>query len=564
MPSLVAKTVKGHKYWQLVESRRVDGKPRSFVLMHIGRPADLLRRLQQIDANRRIHSTSFGAVATLWELAQQFGLAELLDAEIARDQRGQLPRLDGLSPGTSLVLATIGRACRPMSKRAWADWARTTSLPRIASIDAARLTSQHFWSQMNRFPVEAIARVEQNLVRLVVEKERVAPDVLFYDTTNFFTFIASDNERNTITKRGHNKQKRHDLRQLGLGLVVSRDGQLPLFHLVYEGSRPDVRVFPEVLTSLRERVHALWSGAETTIVYDKGNNSRSNQANVDASPLHYVGSLVPTSYPELIDEALQKMKVVTLADGQQVRAYRVERELWGQRRTLVVVHSEVLRDAQVRGLKQQLDKRHAALGRLAANLEKPRGGRGRRDKLDERIAEILRGQHMKDLIHVEVFKRQGRLRIRVRVDEERQRHLTDVVFGKRILMTDHHEWSDADVIAAYRGQATAERAFRDLKDPGQLAVRPTFHWTDQKLRVHAFICILGYLMLQVLLRRARAAGIDVRSPRSLMARLSAVREATIIEGTAEAGRPKIFRQLEEMDADTAALFNAFRGKLDDN
>jgi len=113
MPSLVAKTVRGRKYWQLVESRRVNGQPRSFVLAHLGRPDTLLARLQSGAAAARFRSVAHGAVASLWARAQALGLATLIDAQVPRDWRGRLPQRDGLTPGQSLVLAAIARACRP-------------------------------------------------------------------------------------------------------------------------------------------------------------------------------------------------------------------------------------------------------------------------------------------------------------------------------------------------------------------------------------------------------------------------------------------------------------------
>ena len=555
MASLVAKTVHGRKYWQLVESRRVNGQPRSFVLMHLGRPADLLKRLQRLEEGFRTRSVSHGAVAALWSLAEEFGVVDLINAEIPRDGRGRLPRNDGVAPGVSLLLAAIGRACKPTSKRAWAQWACTTSLPRLAGVDAARMTSQHFWDQMNLLPVEAIARIEEALVRRVVERQGIAPELLFYDTTNFFTFIASDNERCTLAQRGHSKQKRHDLRQLGLGLVVSRDGQLPLFHLLYEGSRPDARLFPELLTSVRERVEKLFGArAPLTLVYDKGNNSRTNQANVDSSPLSYVGSLVPSSYPALLAEASGHMEEIELTSGEIMRAYRIRRELWAAERTLVVLDSTTLRTGQVRGLHQQLNKRLRALAELTSGLEAPRGGRGRRDTLQKRIDQILRGQHIKDLLHIEIVERNpGRLRLQAWVEAEHYRYLCEQLFGKRILMTDRHDWPTADIITAYRGQSRAERAFRELKDPGQLAVRPTFHWTDQKLKVHTFCCVLGYLLVKLLERRAHRGGLRIRSVRSLLRKLRQIRETTLVQASPEGGRPKVRRQLDEVPPAVARL-----------
>lgn len=557
MASLVAKTVHGRKYWQIVESRRVNGQPRSFVLAHLGRPETLLARLQGGAGPLRVRSVAHGAVAALWARAQGLDIAPLIDAQVRRARRGRLPQRAGLTPGQSLVLAAIARACRPLSKRAFAGWAQTTSLDRLAGIQPARLTSQHFWDQMDAVPAERLAAIEEALVQRVVAQERISPDTLFYDTTNFFTFIDSTNLRPTLPRRGHNKQKRHDLRQLGLALVVSRDGQLPLFHLLYEGDRPDVRMFPEVLTSVRARLERLFGALPpVTLVYDKGNVSRRTQAQVTATALHYVSSLVPSQHAAVLAEALPQLAPVLLPTGEEVPAYRTRRTIWGQERTVVVLRSERLRAGQVRGLHQQLAKRVRALAALTTGLEAPRGGRGTRAGLERRVAEILRGQHMRRLLQVEILQEAGRWRLAMAVNADEYRVLTEERFGLRLLMTDRDDLSTAELIVAYRGQSRAERSFREMKDPESCSVRPQYHWTDQKLKVHAFCCVVGYLLLKLLERRARQAGLPFRSPRSLLQALQAIREVTILEPAAK-GRPRVRRQLEELSDGARRLAACF-------
>jgi transposase len=557
MPSLVAKTVRGRKYWQIVESRRVNGQPRSFVLAHLGRPETLLARLQG-GGPLRLRSVAHGAVAALWAQARTLEIAGLIDAHVRRDRRGRLPQRAGLTPGQTLVLAAIARAGRPLSKRAFAAWAETTSLGRLAGIVPRRLTSQHFWDQMDAVPAEALAAIEEALVGRVVAQERIAPDTLFYDTTNFFTFIASTNQRPTLPRRGHNKQQRHDLRQLGLALVVSREGQLPLFHLLYEGDRPDVRMFPEVLTSLRTRLERLFGASppDVTLVYDKGNVSRATQAAVTTTGLHYVSSVVPTQHAALLAEALPRLAPVTLPTGEIVQAYRTRRRVWDAERTLIVLRSERLREGQCRGLHQHLATRVRALAAITTALEAPRGGRGARAGLERRIAELRRGQHMRRVLQIEILREGGRWRLAMSVNAAEYRQLTQEQFGLRVLMSDREDLSTADLIGAYRGQSRAERSFREMKDPDTCAVRPQFHWTDQKLKVHAFCCVVGYLLLKLLERRARQGGAPVRSPRALLRMLQTIREVTVMEPAAR-GRPRIRRQLEELSPEAERLAVCF-------
>jgi transposase len=125
------------------------------------------------------------------------------------------------------------------------------------------------------------------------------------------------------------------------------------------------------------------------------------------------------------------------------------------------------------------------------------------------------------------------------------RALTEERFGLRIVMSDRDDLSTADLIVAYRGQARVERSFREMKDPESCSLRPQYHWTDPKLKVHAFCCVVGYLLVKVLERQARQAGLPFRSPRSLLRALQAIREVTVLEPAAK-GRPRVRRQLEEL------------------
>lgn len=553
MATLQKKTCRGHTYWYLVESRRVNGKPRPVVLAYLGKPGDLLRRLQGGAGALRLRSVSHGAAAALRAVAEDLGVVEAIDSRLPA-----VRRRDGLTVGTSLLLIALGRACRPTSKRGWAAWAATTSVGRLFGVDANRLTSQHFWDQMQEVPVEALAPIEEAILRRVVARYPVLLDSVFYDTTNFFTFIASDNERPRLARRGHNKQKRHDLRQVGLALLVSRGDRVPLLHELYEGARPDARLFPEVLTRLRQRLSALGGAVEDmTLVYDKGNNSRANQAQVDEGPFHYVASLVPGAQRELIAEANARLETVVLSGGDGVPLYRTRRVVWGQERTLVVLVSERLRQGQLRGLAQHLDKARRRLRQLQQELQSPRALPRRRAVIERQVEEALRGQFLRQVLRVRLQTvSPGRHRLTVFEDPEALRYLAEEFFGRRVLMTDRHDWTSAEIVEAYRGQSEAERAFRDLKNPYHLAVRPTFHWTDQKLQVHTFCCVLGYLLVKLLEIKARQSVGYRGSPGDLLERLASVRQVTMLEASEGRGRPRVRTQLEMLDPEIEPLARA--------
>lgn len=556
MASLQRFRVKGHSYWRIVESRRINGKPGIRVVAYLGKADDLLARLSAAEA-LQIHSLSHGAVAALFCLAQELDVAGSIDRHLeasGRRSRKRLPRgtrlaplrNDGLSVGQSLLLASLGRACHATSKRGFTAWARTTTLGELFGVDVERLTSQHFWDQMEQLPVEGIASIERELVSRALERFEVPLDTLLYDATNFFTFIASTNKRPELPARGHNKQKRHDLRQLGVALLCTRQDSVPLWHMLYGGQVPDAKSFPDALTAFRQRLVEMNQSLESlTLVYDKGNISRVNQSLVETSHLHYVGSLSATSQRALVSEARPRMQPVSL-DGEEVLAYRTRRTLWGADRTVVVLVSERLREGQKRGILQHVAAAARWLDRLASTLERGKQRRSR-TRIQHDIEARLRGrQHLRKVLKVDLSRgEKGRLTLTYSFDEAALEALDQESLGRIVLITDRHDWTTPDIIRAYRGQAVVEAVFAHLKDPVHVALRPQFHWTDQKLHVHVFTCVLGYLLARLLHRKAQQT---IRYPHGmerLLEDLESVRRVTVVRLSGHKGRPRVSTQLEE-------------------
>jgi hypothetical protein len=128
------------------------------------------------------------------------------------------------------------------------------------------------------------------------------------------------------------------------------------------------------------------------------------------------------------------------------------------------------------------------------------------------------------------------------------------VFGKRLLITDQHDWTTEEIILAYRGQSRAEAVFRQLKDVDHLAVRPQYHWTDQKIRVPTFICLLALLLCRLVERESRTLGYQ-GSLSSLLDLLSTIRLALILwPADTPKGRPRCAWVLEDNSAEAWNLY----------
>src|SRR5271157_1783063 len=299
MASLTAKVIHGQTYYYARECQRVNGKPKIVRTIYLGLAKDLIaavleKQQAQVPQPHAVAIASFGDVVALYDLAQQIGLIHLLDRHLPK-------RHQGLSVGQYLLLAALNRAVHPTSKLLLADWYRQTTLPRLLPATARQLSSQAFWNHFDGVTETHIEAIERELSQRLIDKFQLSLRTLTYDGTNFFTFIDTATPAE-LPQRGHNKQKRNDLRQVSLGMLVSTDFHVPLFHKVYAGNVPDGTVFQTITEELRVRYCELARHCEhITLIFDKGNNSQEAFATLDGTDFHFIGSLVPSHHTELLE-----------------------------------------------------------------------------------------------------------------------------------------------------------------------------------------------------------------------------------------------------------------------
>ena len=97
------------------------------------------------------------------------------------------------------------------------------------------------------------------------------------------------------------------------------------------------------------------------------------------------------------------------------------------------------------------------------------------------------------------------------------------------MVANRHEWSNEEIILAYRGQSKVEYVFKNLKNPYHLAVRPQYHWTDQKIEAHVLMCLIGYLLTAAAYTKARRVNAYKKNMNNFMEDLKSIRIACRIK-----------------------------------
>jgi transposase len=509
MASLVAKK-KGNKlYYYVVESARVDGQPRIVHQAYLGtaeKVADLVKdRTAPVPVSAA--SREFGLPGALWLAAQQTGLFGVLEALWPASRSGP-------SPAHYALLAAIHRICQPGPKTEVADWYRGTILHSIWGIPPERFTSQAFWDAFEKILPEhldllatddPLDRAQLHLLDLWKQKQMVSRRLLAYDTTNFYTFIASNNTRNDLAQRGHNKQGRHNLRQVGLSYVLDGENGLSLCHHVYRGNVTDGEEFSTSLSRMLGMLDRCQIARNTvTLVFDKGSAALANTVELQEAAVGWISALPWNQAPVAFRErAVEQLPLCSSAQP-GVRAAAEKLLVHGQEYLCVLKYSASFAGEQLHSLTTSLSKVLQALRRFAMQLNKPQA-RWKENQIRSKIQRWLSGQFLEELIRYQLESRDGQWRLQFDFDTAAWQRLVDHRLGRTVLLTNRMDWTAEQVALGYSGQQEIERVFRGLKDGDWLGWGPMYHWTDRKIRIHAFYCMLGISLLQYLHKQAQAA-----------------------------------------------------------
>ena len=543
MGTIIKKKIKGNNYYYYVESKRINGKPKYVNQRYLGTAEKIVAKALESGKSLQekvlyANEVSFGAVALLYDFAMKLGIVDLIDEIIPK-------RKQGVSVGMYILIAAINRAASPTSKRGLQDWYRTTALPFITGCRDTSFTPQNFWNNTD-VTVEQLRTIEDRILQRMVDCHGVNVSNLIYDATNFFTYIDTMNPAE-LAKRGHDKAKRNDLKTVGLSLTVTPDYSIPIISETYPGNRNDARQFADMMRQMQERLRRIvGQNTEITLVFDRGNNSESNLDLLYEEWLrfHYVGGLKKNQVPELFQVNKNDYKPLDIPTGMDTKlsnltSYRMKARVFNRDVTAIVVHNPALEQGQLQGILLNIKKTKDDLLALQTRLLKRARGEIRIGKkptvesVRDKVNTILKHREfMKDIFNYEIFEKNGQVLLTFADSDLKLNALREDQLGKTALFTDRDDLSDYQIIKAYRSAWHVEHSFKQMKDTNFLTVRPIFHWTDQKIAIHIFICVLAYRLCALLRKELHDNGITCTINQYLQS-MGAINRVTTFYGNIE-------------------------------
>lgn len=472
-----------------------------------------------------------GDVGALLWVAEQLDVVRIIDTACGATVSPKAPTL-----GEMALAVAVQRACHPAAKKHLNAFLEE-SLPRVACLPSTAFSGQRFHWLAERAGAAQLEQAQIALARAATGRFDLKTNVLAFDSTNFDTFIDT-RTKSELAQRGHAKSKRHDLRVVGLAVLASETGHVPLLHRTYAGNQSDQGVLADCLSGLQDLHTAL--GADTckstgtrTVVRDGG--FWSPQLELELEHAGY-GNLVSlplqhTAARQALQAAAAKGKMKPLKGSlSDVRAARLENQVVGaSHRTLVVVESKELLQGQKRGIAVALRKAGRELAGLARRAAQ---GRFEPAALAAKVKKALAREHLADFVWTHIDQAAGSLRLSWGIDAQKRKALERERLGKRVLCTNRSSWSTERIVWAFRGQWNVEEIFRRSKRGGVVAWGPSHQWADASLRLHTFATVLG-LMLVALARMALGTKL---SAKAMMTALAGIEATQVRISTGQAGR----------------------------
>jgi len=269
-------------------------------------------------------------------------------------------------------------------------------------------------------------------------------------------------------------------------------------HETYAGNVQDAEEFKDVPQRIADRLLALGRDPKRiTLVFDKGNHSKDAFTAIDEIKLGFIASRRNSTHKDLLHVPRDEFtKTILPITKKAVEYFKTTKKIYGKDRILYVVLDPKKQKKYAIKFGEKLEKKVLKIkeyfkDRLNVKMW------SKKKTVEEKLKSLVGKRPLADVIITKVLGSDGNMTLTVSIDEK-ARKTHEATLGRTILFTNREVWTPEAIIWSYREQYIVEHAFRDMKSPAVIAVRPMYHHADTSIRAHVFLCVISLLLLSLL------------------------------------------------------------------
>jgi hypothetical protein len=367
-------------------------------------------------------------------------------------------------------------------------------------------------------------------------------EVLLYDLTS--TYFECDPPAAGKRRFGYSRDKRPDCVQVVIALVVTPDG-LPLAYEVMPGNTADKTTLHDFI----KRIETQYGKVGRTWVMDRGIPTEEVLAEMRASgtPVCYlVGT--PRGRLNQLEQSFLPRPWTAVRDSVHVKLIEQDGELY------ILARSGARRD-------KELAMRRRRLKKLVKRLKELRQQKLTRDQLLIKLGAARKeaGPAVYRIVDLQLPDKDQPVTPETfgfrlnwqRLREARRRE------GSYLLRSNMTGADPAQLWAFYLQLVEVEQAFKELK--GDLAIRPIYHHTDARIEAHIFVAFIAFCLQITLKQRLRSVAPGL-TPRSMLDKMAVIQMVDVLLPTTD-GRTVVLSRYTEPEADQALLLQQLNMRL---
>ena len=488
---------KGFRYASIVRGVREKNKIKHKQIKYLGRYDKLIEKLASPEPIITLSDISleksrdYGNVMVLSKISEMLNLKQIINKH-AKKQKG-------IDTGTLIELLAINRAVEPKSKLQIANWYEKTVLPFIYGIPSKKLNPEVLCKVLDKPTTNAIFNIHKDLNEVMKEKFNLDVSSVIFDITSTYF----EGEKCILAEFGYSRDHRSDKRQIVIGIVISLDKGIPIYHFVKEGNTADVSTQIETNDKLE-----MLGVKKACVVHDRGMVSKENLRLSDKIKYSYITALnsgtkqsnywikelrkqeflVAEEHTEKVEQedgTFKKVRYKTSITERIVREHKILKKY-------VLVYCEDLAERKKKSRNNRIKKAKQELDSIMKKVEQ---GRVRKKiTVYNQIKEAIKGLTKFFTVNV---KEKGKKITKVTWNfKEELRNKDEETDGYYVLICSDSEKSKLEIYSAFKYKCEIEAVIRELKDV--IDLHPIRHWKDMRPEAQVFVCILGYLLRKVL------------------------------------------------------------------
>jgi transposase len=487
-----------HTYLRIVESVRKKGKVKQKTIANLGNIAVLRKDIKQIvngllkacgekpltfaEDGQLIGTKEYGVRYVAQVIWERLGLQEIIKRHLKK--RGASVQYEGWS-----LMMVVNKLSDPVSKLGIFRWLNGIYWPghgfnpllfkdgitEEEYLECAKGEVMKFYRAMD-YLLSLKDTIEIHLYRQLRDLFSLKVDLVFYDLTSSYF---EGNGPEGLAGLGYSRDHEPGKKQIVIGLIMCNG--MPIGHEVFEGNRVDKKTVTEIVKDLKEKFQI----ERCIFVGDRGLVTKENLEEIERHGFDSIIALRKRRNAEVKEIVLDATPHVYCIDNKEL--------WWREVKTAQGIRYIVCRNPEVAELQKQMREENIKalmheLKKIKERIEKLKG-KASLKRVVGQAEEVLRHKHGRRLIGYTADEKDGRLSYWIK---EESIKIEEALDGVYILRTEEQRMSAKEVIEAYKDLTDVERAFRTMKSALQL--RPFYHWTENRVRAHALICYLAFLI----------------------------------------------------------------------